>query len=418
MFHSLKSRVPQPIKNAYHLAQAFVACVLYGFPGRKIKVIGITGTNGKTTVTRFVSAILEEAGHKTARASTIDFKVGDREWANATKYTTLSALAVQRFLRQAVREGCEYAVLETSSHALDQYRVWGVPYAVAAVTNITREHLDYHGTMSRYREAKRRLFDMAPVGVINLDMEDPTDFRCRFTGRCVTYSVGDPQAAVLAQDVTTDLEGSRFTVDGTEFSLRIPGRFNIENALAAIAVGVTQDIPLATMAQALGKVSGIPGRMERIANRRGLTIIVDYAVTPDSLEKLYGLVSGMRPDPQAKIIAVFGACGERDRGKRPLMGEIVASYADTVILTNEDPYHEDPKRIVREIAKGIKGKSLGTNYFRIMDRRQAIRKALRLAQSGDIVVVTGKGAEETMALGDRRLPWNDSRVIEELLAGR
>lgn len=418
MLHRLKSWIPQSIRNIYHLAQAVLAGLIYGFPGKKIKVIGITGTNGKTTTTRFVAAILKEAGHETAHASTIDFKVGDREWTNATKYTTLSAFATQRFLRQAVRAGCEYAVLETSSHALDQYRVWGVPYAVATVTNITREHLDYHKTMPEYRDAKRRLFDMAPVGVINLDMEDPEDFRCRFRGRCITYSLLDPQAAVLAEDVDIGLQDSGFTVDGVRFELHLPGRFNIENALAAIAVGISQDIPLETMRRALARIEGIPGRMEGIPNHRDLRILIDYAVTPDSLEKLYELVLRLKAKPEAKIIAVFGACGDRDRGKRPLMGEIVASHADVVILTNEDPYHEDPKRIVREIAKGIKGKRLGVNYFRLLNRRHAIQKALRLARAGDIIVVTGKGAEETMAIGDKRVPWNDRKVIEELLKGR
>lgn len=418
MLRVLKSRIPQSVRNLYHLAQAVMACIIFGFPGRHIQVIGVTGTNGKTTVTRLISAILEEAGHAVARASTIDFKIGDEEWTNATKYTTLSPFAVQRFLRRAVRAGCRYAVLETSSHALDQYRVWGVPYAVAVVTNITREHLDYHGTMADYRETKRRLFDKASVGVLNLDMEDPEDFRCRFRGKCVTYSLTDPQAALMAQDIETDLDGSSFSVEGVRFTFRLPGRFNVENALAAIAVGMVLDVPLETARRALARVDGIPGRLETVPNIRDLRIIIDYAVTPDSLEKLYALISRMRPVPEARIIAVFGACGERDRGKRPLMGEIVASYSDIVILTNEDPYHEDPRRIVREIARGVKGKRLGTDYFRILDRRRAIQKALRLARPGDIVVVTGKGAEETMAVGDKRIPWNDRRVIEELLGGR
>lgn len=433
---AFKTAIPQGLKNGYHLAQALVANIVFGFPGKKLRVIGVTGTNGKTTTVRLVSEILSRAGYTVARASTIDFKIGDREWTNTTKYTTLSVFAVQRFLRRALKAHCDYVVLETSSHALDQYRVWGIPYTVGVVTNITREHLDYHKTMAEYREAKRRLFDQTQIGVINLDMEDPEEFQCRFQGKCVTYSTLDPRATVLAEDIVMTLEGSSFTVNGTRFGLHLPGRFNIENALAAIAVGVSQNISMEVMREAIELVLGVPGRMESIANNRGLKIIIDYAVTPDSLEKLYELISKMQKGEKGRksemgergergkrsekseggrIIAVFGACGDRDRGKRPIMGEIVASYANIIILTNEDPYYEDPQHIIREIARGIKGKRLGINYFRILDRRKALQKALRLAQPGDIVVVTGKGAEETMMIGGRMIPWNDRKVIEEIL---
>ena len=406
------------MKNWYHLSQAVLAVTWFGRPGKKLKVIGVTGTNGKTTTTRLIAEVLEAAGHTVARASTVDFKIGDRVWVNKTKYTTLSAWTVQKFLRRAVKAGCEYAILETSSHALDQYRVWGVPYTLAVITNVTREHLDYHRTMEGYRAAKRRLFDQAVAGIVNTDMEDPKEFHCTRSKRCLTYGLRDPQANVLAEAVETTLEGSTFTVDGERFVLHLPGTFNMENALAAIAVGVHEGIPLPVIAKGIANVTCVPGRMERIPNHRGLTILVDYAVTPDSLEKLYQLVRQMRVGPSNRIIAVFGSCGERDRGKRPLMGEIVSSVADIVILTNEDPYREDPMRIIHEIAHGVRGKRGGVDYFKILDRRKAIKKALDLAQPGDVVVVTGKGAEEVMAVGAKRIPWNDRRVIEELLERR
>ena len=331
------------------------------------------------------------------------------------KFTTLSGWKVQKFLRQAVTAGCEVAVLEVSSHALDQGRVFGIPFEVAVITNATREHLDYHGTMKEYRRAKRRLFERARVGVVNLDMEDAEEFLATPPVRKITYSRVDASADVLAERIEARLDGSRFFVGETEFHLALPGLFNIENALAAIAAAVPFDVSFDVAARALAEIKGVPGRMERVPNDRGITILIDYALTPNALEQLYGLVSTMKKSPDAKIIAVFGACGDRDRGKRPMMGEIVSSHADTIILTNEDPYTEDPERIVREIKKGIVNKTLGENFFVIMDRRAAIKKALDLANPNDIVVVTGKGAEEVMAIGNARVPWNDRKVIEEAL---
>lgn len=413
--HALKSLVPQSVKNFYHLAQALTANIWYRFPSRRLKVIGVTGTDGKTTTTQLIVRILEEAGYKVAMASTISFKIGAKEWVNRSKYTTLAAFSTQKFLRRAADAHCDYVVLETGSHALDQHRVWGIRYAVAAITNVTREHLDYHKTMERYRKAKLRLFDMADAAVVNLDMEDPDEFLRGGHEKKITYSAKEVTAQILAQNIELRLDGSSFSVDGHVFSLALPGLFNIENALAAIGVGVSQGISLEIMMEALKKIASVPGRMEKVANDRGVEILIDYAVTPNALEKLYSLVSRMKPKPESKIIAVLGACGDRDRGKRPIMGEIVASYADIVILTNEDPYYEDPDRIVDEIAKGVVGKIENESYFRIMDRRQAIRKALDTAREGDIVVVTGKGAEETMAVAEKRIPWNDRRVIEELL---
>lgn len=416
--HFLKSLIPQVFKNWYHLAQAIVANIRYGFPGRAgkgLKIIGITGTDGKTTTTQFVTRILEEAGYKVAMASTINFKMGEREWVNASKYTTLASFAIQKFLRQALEEKCDYVILETGSHALDQHRVWGVDYLVAVITNVTREHLDYHKTMERYRRAKKRLFDHATIAVVNADMERPEEFLDGNYEQRFTYGIADHSAQVLAQNISLGLGGSSFEVDGQTFELAVPGAFNIENALAAIAVGLSQHIPLSVISRALSKVNGVPGRMEKVANSKGIEILIDYAVTPYALEKLYMLVSQTKPSEQSKIIAVFGSCGDRDRGKRPIMGEIVSSFADTVILTNEDPYYEDPQRIVDEIRGGIHHKTEGNDLFIIMDRRQALQKALETAKPGDVVVVTGKGAEEAMQVKNERIPWNDKKVIKELL---
>ena len=410
----MKKLVPQSIKNIYHLCQAILANFWYGFPSRKLKVIGVTGSDGKTTTVQMIAKILEEAGKKLAVASTINFRINGSEEKNLSHYTTESSFAVQKFMRKAVESGCEYLVLETSSHSLDQYRVWGIKYQTAVVTNVTREHLDYHKTMEKYRQAKRKLFENAKTAIINLDMESPEEFLNIATGRKFTYSLKDSRADVLAENIELGIDYSKFKIQNSKFILNIPGEFNIENALAATCVGISENIDLETISQALEKIKGIPGRMESIHNKKGLNIIVDFALTPNALDKLYSLLFSIKKEG-AKIIAVFGSCGERDRGKRPIMGEIVSKSADFMIITDDEPYHENPKQIIEEIVAGIKNKKENETFWKISDRREAIHKALEIAKSGDTVVVTGMGAEESMVVGDKKIPWNDRKVIEEEL---
>ncbi|MDO8240516.1 MAG: UDP-N-acetylmuramoyl-L-alanyl-D-glutamate--2,6-diaminopimelate ligase [Candidatus Moranbacteria bacterium] len=427
----MKKLIPQSIKNIYHLAQAVVANFAYGFPSRNIKVIGVTGTNGKTTTCQMIAKILEEAGHTVAMASTINFKLGAEEWVNVTKYTTLSPFATQKFIKKAVEAKCDYLILETSSHSLDQCRVWGIHYAVAVITNVTREHLDYHKTIEQYRQAKAKLFGMADVAVVNLDMEKPEEFlqynnavKFGYSLKDTNHKIQDTKKSqisnlksqnIFANNIKLDIYNSAFQVSGCEFKINLPGEFNIENSLAAVAVGISQNISLEQSANALAKITGVAGRLESIANDKNLNVMIDYAVTPDSLQKLYQYLTSVKKT-DSRIIAVFGSCGERDRGKRPLMGEIVSASADYVIVTNEDPYHEDPQQIINEVASGVKNKTEGQNFWKIFDRREAIAKALSLAKANDIVIVTGKGAEETMAVGDQRIEWNDKKVIQEELA--
>lgn len=429
----IKKLFPQSAKNIYHLAQAILANVIYGFPSRKLKVIGITGSDGKTTTTQMVAKILEDAGKKVAMASTINFVINGREEKNLSHYTTESSFAVQKFIRSAVHAGCEYLVLETSSHALDQHRVWGVKFQTALITNITREHLDYHKTMERYCEAKKTLFKIveknskvishqSSVIIVNADMQNPEDFLSFNANKKFVYSTSggripitdDRLQYVYAENIELGINFSKFEIENTKFALNIPGDFNIENALGAICVGLSEGIELETMKEALAKIKGILGRLESVANVRGLDIIVDFALTPNALERLYQLLAKVKKE-QSKIIAVFGSCGDRDKGKRPIMGEVVSRYADTVILTNDEPYHEDPLRIIEEIAEGIKNKTKNDNLWVIADRRQAISKALELANAGDVIAVTGMGNFESMVVGDKKIPWNDRSVIEEEL---
>ncbi|MFZ5982473.1 MAG: Mur ligase family protein [Patescibacteria group bacterium] len=475
----MRKLCPQSFKNIYHLGMAVLANLFFGFPGRKIKVIGITGTNGKTTTVQMVARVLEVGGSKVALASTINFRIGDKEWVNTTKMTTLSSFRVQSFLAQAVKESCEYAILEVSSHSLDQNRVWGIPFEIAIITNITREHLDYHETMDKYRRAKKRLFKNVRVAVVNLDMKSPEYFLDCDARIIYGYSTKNQKSklkiqndksklkTIQAKDINLGLSGTNYKLQTTNYKINLPGLFNVENALAATCVGLACGISEDSIGEALGSIKLVPGRMEKIPNILGIDIIVDYAVTPDSLEKLYSYISDSKRE-DAKVIAVFGSCGERDRGKRPIMGKIVSNRADLIIITNEDPYGENPVDIINQVFSGVVGyevkgtfpnfqfprlpktgtggqaisnfqtppkadqpmaeiselsndqisndkKVEGENAWRILDRRVAIREALLLAKPGDTVVVTGKGAEETMAIGDERIPWNDKNVILEEL---
>ena len=410
----LKILFPQYIRNIYHLIQAILANFIYGFPSKNIKVIGVTGTDGKTTTVQMITGILEEGGHKVAMASTINFKIGEKEWHNNSHFTTPSPFAVQKFIKQATDAKCEYLVLETSSHSLDQHRAWGIAYDTAVITNVTREHLDYHKTMEKYRKAKRKLFKKAKTAIINLDAEQAEYFLRCANDKKITCSLKNNKADIFADNIELGINKSTFSIDNQKFTLNLIGDFNIENALVAIGAGVSKNIDLETCAKALEKIKGVSGRMEYVKNSRELNILVDFALTPGALEKLYTLLIKIKK-PEARIIAVFGSCGDRDRGKRPIIGEIVSRYANFVIVTNDEPYHEDPMQIIKEITAGIKNKKEGEDFWIIPDRREAIKKALELARPNDIIAVTGMGEFELMVVGDEKIPWNDKKVILEVL---
>lgn len=405
----------QEWKNLYHLAGAVFANIAFGFPARSFTVIGVTGTNGKTTATQMIGTILRTANKKVAVASTIDFWIQNERKVNESKFTTTSSWELQKFFKKAKKAGCEYMVLETSSHALHQNRVWGIPFAIGVITNITREHLDYHRTMEEYREAKKILFKKAKKAVVNADMVRPLEITQVVRGPVLTYSTKSPEADITAIGIQLDFHRTEFRVEDVLYQLHVPGLFNIENALAAIGVAQFLNIPTSDVQKALASITGIPGRMELVQNAQKIDIIIDYAVTPDAFEKLYQSILPLKI-PGTKIIHVFGSCGERDRGKRPVLGEIASKAADVVILTNEDPYHEDGERIIDEIEPGVERfKIKEKNYFRVYDREAAIRKAIQMAEIGDIVLLTGKGAETSMALGDQRVLWNERAVVEKIL---
>ncbi len=444
MFSLIKKIVPKPLLQAYHWALAMLAAAWYANPSRRLVVIGVTGTNGKTTVTNLIARVLEEAGEKVGLTSTVNFKIGDEEIVNASKMTMPGRFFLQKTLYRMAEAGCRYAVIETSSQGIEQYRHLGIEYDVAVFTNLTPEHVEAHGGFENYKNAKLKLFrglaehrrksmpwrgDVKKTFVVNLESEHAWDFLNASADKKFGFLAdgGDkpagkiswPMAVIKGLNVELRPEGSSFVVRDVHFDVKLPGRYNVLNALAAVAVGVSQGIAPDVAARALARVNNVPGRFERIDEGQDFQVIVDYAPEPESLRQVYRVVETM---PRGKILHVLGSAGGgRDVSRRPILGEIAAARADVVIVTNEDPYDDDPMSIIAQVAAGaaVKGKKEGESLFKILDRREAIAKAIALAQTNDIVLLTGKGAEQAIVTkGGRKIPWDERSVARELLRKR
>lgn len=428
----LRKILPPSIILWTHKVRGMLAALIYRMPAKNIRVIMVTGTNGKTTTCHLIAAVLKAANYKVAMATTIDFIIDDRQWKNTSKMTTLSPFALQKFIREAVKDGCHWLVLETTSHAISQHRIWGIKPKIAVLTNITHDHLDYHGSLEEYRNTKAKIFQEAEISIINLDDKSANYFLNLGLNKIISYGTANPENPraqkpdLLAKKIILEATGSLFTVvtpsGQVGVNLKLPGKFNIYNALAALAVGVEFQLNLELVRGAIESVTNIAGRMEKVEMGQSFTIIIDYAHTPDALEKIYQTLELTR---KGRLIAVFGACGDRDRSKRPIMGALAGRFADIVIVTDEDPYSEEPMRIIEEVASGVNRgetksnpKIPGKNFFKVLDRRDAIEKAFELAQSDDIVLITGKGAEECMVVKDKKIPWSDKKVVKELLMKR
>ena len=428
----IKKFIPSFLLNWYHWSLPAIGAVLYGFPSKKIKVIGVAGTDGKTTTTSLIVEILEQAGYKTAAVSSIRFKIGDKEWKNTLKMTMPGRFKLQRFLRDAVRAGCQYAVLETTDEGIKQHRHRFIDFKTAVLTNITPEHIEAHGSFEKMRLENEKLFQIAKeVHIVNLDDENRDYFLQYPAKKKYLYKIKNEKIKmkndrekiknekIEIKIIDKNLETLEI-IENFKFNLKLLGKFNIYNALAALCVGLSQGISLETCKETLEKAEGVPGRME-IVIKEPFTIIVDYAHTVAALEKVYQTIQNIK-EPGAKIIAVFGSCGGgRDRWKRPEFGKIAAKYCDEIILTNEDPYDENPLHILNDIEKGFSQvrnlKSETLNYMKILDRREAIKKALSLAKPGDVVIITGKGREPWMCVaGGKKIPWDDAKVALEEFA--
>ena len=398
-------------------ALADLSSAYYGNPSRKLRMVGVTGTNGKTTTTHIIRALLEARGVRTGLLGTIAYQFGGTSVPAA--HTTPESLELNELLARMVAEGCSSAVMEVSSHSLHQQRVRGIEFAAAVFTNLTQDHLDYHGTMEEYFRAKKILFDsLTPNGlaVINVDDDWGKKLAQAVRTKKITYGTS-PAADVIAADVSLSPRGLSFKVlhDGaaSEVASELVGRFNVSNLLASFAAGLALGIPKETMCEAMRRFQAVPGRFERFSSPRGWTAVVDYAHTPDALEKALTAVRDiLRSSGSGKVITVFGCGGNRDRTKRPQMGKISAGMSDITVVTSDNPRHEDPEAIIDEIMAGVKG---GSAVRREPDRAKAIRSALGEAAPGDIVLVAGKGHEEYQVIGDEKAHFSDREVVEEYI---
>lgn len=403
-------------------AMALAAAEVHGHPSRELQLVGITGTNGKTTTTYLVAAIAQAANEPLAMTTTVEYRIGD-ERIKAER-TTPEATDMQRLLRRAVEKGCRTAVMESSSQAIDLHRCDALFYTVAVFTNLTRDHLDYHGTMEAYFAAKRRLFDgslgqQPRASVINVDDERGLTLAAELEqggGRVVRYAL-DGQSDVTATDVQHSLEGMEFRLrtPAGERRLHSPlvGRPHIYNILAATATGLELGYDLDVIARAISTCTGAPGRFERVPHRGDFAVVVDYAHSDDALLNVLGTA---RDVTGGRIITVFGCGGDRDHSKRAPMGEAAASLSDVVILTSDNPRTEDPEKILSDVEAGMR--SAGKPYEKIADRRRAINRAIAEARAGDLVLIAGKGHEDYQIIGRETSHFDDKEVAREALAAR
>jgi UDP-N-acetylmuramoyl-L-alanyl-D-glutamate--2,6-diaminopimelate ligase len=411
--------VPDPRK-----AIAEIGAALHDFPGQKMRLIGVTGTNGKTTVTHLIERMLSDQGESTGLIGTLGQKTNRQKAFDDTGHTTPMAAELQEILADMHNEGTTSVVMEVSSHALEQYRVHGCHFSVAVLTNLTQDHLDYHKTMAQYWQAKALLFSRLdakgfdgkpPTAVINLD----SDYAKEFIAACPkgitvrSYAIDAPAADVSIRNAEYSTAGSTFTVKTpageAEVHLKLGGRFSVYNALAALTVGLALDIPLDEAVKSLEAVIGIPGRFEAVATNP--YVIVDYAHTPDGLQNVLQAARAILPE-KGRLIAVFGCGGDRDATKRPKMGRIAEELADHLVITSDNPRSEDPQQILTDIISGIR--RFEANRMTVdADRLQAIRQAIDLAKADDIVVIAGKGHEDYQILADRTIHFDDREVVRD-----
>lgn len=404
------------IEKDYRKMRAKVVATRYGNPARKLRVIAATGTNGKTTTINFLNEILKEAGYKTAMFSTANIEIANNKLVNDTNSTTATVSRLQKFFADASKANVEFALVEATSHALDQYKFAGIEFEMAIMTNLTQDHLDYHKTMKNYAAAKAKLFKSQPKFIILNSDDEWFEYFNKFKAseQKITYGSNE-DAEVRITDATLYKRGSeaKIIIDNNvnlEVATNLPGKFNIYNMTAAISAAYLLGISLEDIQNGVANLEAISGRFERAVEGLPFEVIVDYAHTPDGLEKL---LEASKNITKGRTILVFGACGDRDRAKRPIMGEIAKKLADRVILTDEENYTESVEQIREEIKSGM-GKKLPASVEEIPNRRKAIEKALRIAGKGDTILITGLGHEVFRIIDGKKVPWNDSEIAREI----
>jgi UDP-N-acetylmuramoyl-L-alanyl-D-glutamate--2,6-diaminopimelate ligase len=423
------TQVPWLVTANARMALAELAAIYHGHPSRELTLVGVTGTNGKTTTTYLLAAMFDAAGLPCGRLGTVTFRVGPSAGDERdASHTTPEASEVQRLLREMRTKGCDACAMEVSSHALALHRADDLTFAAAIFTNLTRDHLDFHGDMQQYFAAKRRLFEMLPPGapaIVNID--DP---------RGVELASSVPRAITFAVDRAADVRATRidYTLEGLAFSVETPrgvlairsslvGRPNVYNILGAVATGVALDLPTDAIERGIATLEQVPGRFQLVSSAADdVRVVVDYAHTDDALKNL---LETARPLAGGRLITVFGCGGDRDRSKRPLMGAVAGRLSDLVVLTSDNPRSEDPKRIADEIIRGLSPtpepgapKRRGTPFVVELDRRRAIEHAIRAAKPGDLILLAGKGHETYQVIGDRTLPFSDVDVARTALGHR
>ena len=428
----VKAFIPQKLFKKIepwgHMAEAVLFNILNGFPAKDLKVMGVTGTNGKTSTCFLIHRMMVEAGYNVGLMTTVGYGVGNEIKPQIHHMTNVAVPELMQRLKWFKKQGVEWLVLETTSHALAQNRVWGIPFSLAVITNVTHEHLDYHGSFESYRDAKRKLFKLANknkkglrTGVINA--EDPSS---KLFESDITYPLtyGVKAGGIRAADIKSTSTGSDFTVKSPDYKtpqlkihLNLPGSFNIYHALAAVGVGLALKLEPEQIEQGIAALQSVEGRMTAIEEGQPFSVVVDYAHTPDSFEKLF---KDLKPVVKGKLIVMFGSAGgQRDKAKRPVQGELAGKYADEVILTEEDDRDTPGEEILNQIAEGAEkaGKVRDEDLFLVLDRSKAIKFTLSRAQVGDTVLLLGKGHEKTIERANGEHPWDEIGITRKILEG-
>ncbi len=418
MKNLIKKLIPRFLLSWYHFGLSFLGALIYGFPSKKIKVIGITGSKGKSTSVYLTAKVFQEAGYQVGWISSLSINSGNKEVLNPYHMTMPGRMFIHKTLAEMIKNNCQIAIIEVTSEGIKQFRHKFIDFNFGVLTNLARDHLEAHGGFKNYRAAKAKLFQTLSKQdkmLVNLDDLNTPYYLKQSLAQKFGYSIKNKELPgvkkiVQAEQIQISGSGVSFKVKETDFQLNLLGEFNLYNALTAISLGLLLKIDLKTASQALQKINQIQGRMEQIDQGQDFKIFIDLAHTPESFEQVFRLAEEI---PHHRMIALFGAAGGgRDKWKRPELARIAGQYADQIILCNEDPYQEDAAEILNQIEQGLKNFK---NYQKIQDRRQAIRKALSLAKKDDILLFLGKGTEASMVLGDKKIPWNEKEVIKEEL---
>lgn len=393
----------------YHYAQSLIAGIKYNFPGKKLRVIGVTGTNGKTTTSFMIWQMLNHAGYKTGLMTTVAWGVKKLQ-PELNHMTTVDAFTLNGRIADIKNQGAEFLVLEVTSHALAQFRTLGIPIEVAVFTNLTHDHLDYHKTIANYRAAKGKLFKKAKFSILNAD-DSATVYYKKLAKSFTTYGIkkGDHSAT----NIKLNVSGVSYSLDNLQISTQIPGEFNVYNSMAAALVGEKLGLTNAQIIDGIKSLTSVEGRMNIVDEGQPFTVIVDYAHAPDALEKVFASIKGHK----GKIISVHGGAGRRDPSTRPIRGEILAKNSDIVIITEDDSRDEDPEKIAAGFIKGAEkqGKILNKDLFKELDRAKAIELAIKKAKKGDLVLILGKGHEKTILRADGPHDFEDIKVARKIL---